>query len=104
MFARSERRRARTLEDLKIQSLGFASFGPDIVDGRLSYAIHDQAHTVATGLQFRIVVTAIGRCMDLSNFICIAPLDADFSTLDRLTRGIFHDPAQSGLSGLSSQH
>src|ERR1700730_3895608 len=102
MFARSERRRTRALENLKIQSLSFASFSRDIADGRFGHAIHNQTDAVHSGFQLRIVVTTISRCVDFSDFVCIAALDADFSALNR-TFGTFHDPAKSSLSGLNSQ-
>lgn len=104
VFSRSERRHARTFQNLEIKSLRFALFGPNVHDVGFGYAVYEQADTVSAGLQLGIIVAAIQRCMNLSNLICVAALDADFSALNRLARGICHGSRKAGLSGLNSQH
>ena len=104
VFSRRERFCERAFLNLEVKRLDFASSGRDILDGRFGYTIDKQRHIIRASLQLRIIVAAVGGCMNLANFIWIPALDLDYGALERLARGIFHYSAKSGLSGVSSEH
>src|SRR5438874_1298737 len=58
--------------------------------------IDAQRDGVCPILQRWIAVMAITLCMNLSNFVRVAALDANLCTLDRLAAGIFHKTVEPG--------
>src|SRR5947209_8338663 len=82
MFAWSKRRDLRTLEHFEVQRLTLATLGRDIGNGGFCFATDDQRYAISALFQRRVIIMTVGRGVDLSDFICIAALNANFSALN----------------------